>query len=184
MKTTESKNDPFGNNEQEGNPNKPHIEIVKAMKFLNDAGFQVIPNKMVLGEPFGKADELRSDELQKEFRWQETQPCATSSENYWKQRCEAAEELGRYLTYDEENPCNDIHEYNLTHIAWRKLKSQTPTPTGDRDDEWMKENPPFAAPYPKEKRFYIDEVGELLRKYKSEELSISKITELLNEKIK
>ena len=63
-------------------------------------------------------------------------------------------------------------------------KSQTPSPKGDRDDEWMKENPPFAAPYPKEKRFYIDEVGELLRKYKSGELSISKITELLNEKIK
>jgi hypothetical protein len=51
-------------------------------------------------------------------------------------------------------------------------------------ENWMKENPPFAAPYPKEKRFYIDEVGELLRKYKAGELSISKITELLNEKIK
>jgi len=128
MKTTESKNDPFGNNEQEGNPNKPHIEIVKAMKFLNDAGFQVIPNKMVLGEPFGKADEFNylfnyEPEENPITEWldESIEPCATSSDYM-----EEIERLRANVTFWKD-------KYHAEAL--------TPSPTGDRDcEELKKEN--------------------------------------------
>ncbi len=61
------------------------------------------------------------------------EPCATSSENYWKQRCEAAEKV-----FDEFEEDTNLSYYN-SYRNWEKLKSQTPSPTGDRDCEELKE---------------------------------------------
>ncbi len=81
------------------------------------------------------------------------EPCATSSENelgkgnflstmeaeYWRKRCEAAEEvfqcLPDYLKFDTRK---DEAMYDDAHKAWQQLKSQTPSPTGDRDCEELK----------------------------------------------
>jgi hypothetical protein len=50
------------------------------------------------------------------------EPCATSSENYWKQRCEAAE---RFIN---ESPCDpDITKAQIyAHEVWQKLKNKKP----------------------------------------------------------
>jgi hypothetical protein len=47
------------------------------------------------------------------------EPCATSSENYWKQRCEAAE---RFIN---ESPCDpDITKSQIyAHGIWQQLKN-------------------------------------------------------------
>ena len=52
--------------------------------------------------------------------------------NYWKQRCEAAEAL----LLDLENEKQEIAD---NYRKWQQLKSQTPSPTGDRDCEELKE---------------------------------------------
>jgi hypothetical protein len=105
------------------------------------------------------------------------EPCATSSEKEFKEKV-------MEIIKDNIHFAPQVDGF-VVHGAIDKIwELHSASPTGDRDDEWMKENPPFAAPYPKEKRFYIDEVGELLRKHKVGELSISKMTEILNEKIK
>lgn len=56
-------------------------------------------------------------------------------ENYWKQRCEAAEAVVNDYLYkpDEEN----VKELFGLIEAWQQLK-QTPSPTGDRDCEELK----------------------------------------------
>ncbi len=63
------------------------------------------------------------------------EPCATSSEIYWKQRCEAAEILVNSMSKYFENDKYSYKYYN----DWKKLKSQTPSPTGDRNCEELKE---------------------------------------------
>jgi len=65
-----------------------------------------------------------------EYLDESIEPCATSSENYWKQRCEAAEAL---IWIDMTSP-----NWDKRHKNWQQLKSQTPSPTGDRDCEELK----------------------------------------------
>jgi hypothetical protein len=70
-----------------------------------------------------------------EIEWldESIEPCATSSENYWKQRCEAAEAV---IEQADQFPFSykDFNEYR----QWQQLKSQTHT--GDRDCEELNEN--------------------------------------------
>ncbi len=56
------------------------------------------------------------------------EPCATP--NYWKQRCEAAEDVIRYHVPYQYN--EDFYK------RWQEIKSKTPSPTGDRDCEELK----------------------------------------------
>jgi len=67
---------------------------------------------------------------QYEYLDESIEPCATSSENYWKQRCELIEELvdkfGHLEVYGKAT-----ENYNKLFNKWQQLKS-TPSPTGDR----------------------------------------------------
>ncbi len=78
------------------------------------------------------------------------EPCATSSENYWKQRCEAAEEnIKTYsdwntdrLDIDRMSSTADVQflKWKAAFDNWQRLKTMpAPSPTGDRDCEELKE---------------------------------------------
>ena len=61
-------------------------------------------------------------------------------ENYWKQRCEAAEEVLETIPPDVNwGNLDAIKDHEETYLKWSKIKSQTPSPTGDRDCEELKE---------------------------------------------
>jgi len=62
-----------------------------------------------------------------EIEWldESIEPCATSSENYWKQRCEAAEGVLHFcpllfLSMSENNKFDKAYE------IWKQLKSKQP----------------------------------------------------------
>lgn len=65
-----------------------------------------------------------------EYLDESIEPCATSSENYWKQRCELSELM--YLKLNMSEYHGELYE------EWEKLRQQTPSPTGDRDCEELK----------------------------------------------
>ena len=67
---------------------------------------------------------------QEREKWLSIEPCATSSENYWKQRCEAAEDLINYIPIPSKEDFSTSEE--AAYYKWKELKSQTPSPTGDR----------------------------------------------------
>ncbi len=89
-----------------------------------------------------------------EYFWldESIEPCATSSENYWKQRCEAAEEnIKTYsdwntdrLDVDRMSSTADVQflKWKAAFDNWQRLKTMPiPSPTGDRDcEELKKEN--------------------------------------------
>jgi predicted RNase H-like nuclease (RuvC/YqgF family) len=86
-----------------------------------------------------------------EYLSESIEPCATSSENYWKQRCEAAElNIATYSDWNTDRldvdrmPEESHNLFMKWHEAlreWQRLKSipePTPSPTGDRDCEELK----------------------------------------------
>ena len=89
----------------------------------------------IFGAWQGKEDRklYSNDELYTLYKQQSIEPCATSSENYWKQRCEAAEVVIEVIEPKPESQS----QWNV-YENWKYIKSQTPSPTGDRDCEELK----------------------------------------------
>jgi len=81
---------------------------------------------------FDNAQTMHLQEFKSHY--ESIEPCATSSENYWKQRCEAAEDYTYFAI-------NNIYceERESCYLKWKELKSTPmPIPTGDRDCEELK----------------------------------------------
>lgn len=97
--------------------------------------------------------------------------------NYWQRRCEnILKECDEYLsneTYEKGKPVhlNSIGAFSKLH---KEIKSVLDS---------LKQQPDL-LPGKEESVLYIDEVHDLVKQYNKKEISISKMTELLNDKVK